>query len=66
MSETFDPELSVTDALLSADSRMRRTKGRDTDTYALAYRIYPQASGPVLRIASHDERKSIAGLGVTK
>jgi hypothetical protein len=67
MTKTFDPDQFVAEALLSADNRMQRAKGRDVDTYALAYRIYPQADGaPLLRIASHAERESIAGLAVAQ
>lgn len=59
---TFDPNVHVVEALVDADKRTRRTKGRPADTFAQAYRVYPTASGPVLRIASHAERGSIPGL----
>jgi len=62
--KTFDTDPRVVEALLSGDARARRTKGKTVDSYALAYRIYPQEStAPLLRIASHAERPSIPGLG---
>lgn len=62
---TFDTDEHVVEALISGDTRTRRTKGRAVDTYALAYRIYPVADGaPALRIAPHADRPFIPGLEV--
>ena len=58
---TYPPDSHVVESLMNGDHRAMRTKATGRDAYATAYRAYPQESAaPLLRIASHNERRILA------